>query len=99
MNGEPNAWDGYVSLAEAATLVPSPRLGKQTNVCTLHRWVNSGKLAAVRRGRWYFVRVSDLEAMMQPANPQPRPPVISTRQQTINQKRAGDVLVAAGIRT
>lgn len=56
----------YISLSEAARRLPSPRAGKRTHISTLWRWVLSGKLPAVRRGRWYFVRVCDLEAMSQP---------------------------------
>lgn len=61
-----NAFDDYVSLSQAAKLLPSPRAGKRTHISTLWRWVLSGKLPAVKRGRYYFVRVCDLEQMSRP---------------------------------
>jgi hypothetical protein len=46
-----------ISLAEAATKVPSFRVGKKTHVATIHRWIQHGvrgvKLEAARLGgRW-----------------------------------------------
>ena len=52
--------DDLLTLAEARDLVPSPRPGCRTHLATLYRWVLSGRLPAVRRGRWYFVRRADL---------------------------------------
>lgn len=62
-DGPPGDWIG---LAEAATLVRSPRPGKKTHLSTLYRWIAEGKLPCWRRGRWRFVRRADLLALACP---------------------------------
>lgn len=55
-----------IPLKDACKLLPSGRAGKRVHLATLYRWVLSGKLPAVRRGRNYFVRREDLDALHKP---------------------------------
>jgi excisionase family DNA binding protein len=55
-----------VCLADAAKLLPSHRPGRHVHLSTLYRWIESGRLPAVRRGRWFFVRRRDLAALSKP---------------------------------
>lgn len=63
----------YVSLVEAAKLVPSPKPGKRTHVNTVRRWCRSGRVRSYRRGRWLFVKVEDLLAAATPQEVTPQP--------------------------
>jgi hypothetical protein len=78
---DPNGHDPWVPLAEAARRTPSNKPGKHMDRETLVRWILSGKLPAMRRGRYYFVRMSDLAALMQPVEPRPKEPGIRTERQ------------------
>lgn len=50
--------------AEAARLLPSNQAGKHCHLQSLHRWRRQGRLAAVRRGPWWFVWGSELLRFM-----------------------------------
>lgn len=56
-----------VRVSEAARL-----LGKDRR--TLNRWIRAGKLAAERIGRWRYVRLVDVEAVVEPVRPEKRTP-------------------------
>ncbi len=56
----------WITLAQAAALVPSPRRGKKTHVSTLLRWILQGKLAGYRRGRWWMIRRQELLDLIEP---------------------------------
>ncbi len=65
----------FVSIGQAARLVPSPKTGRRTHTSTIRRWVRQGKLEGRKRGRWLFVRRSHLLAMLQPVPvTPPKPP-------------------------
>lgn len=55
--------DDWISTTEAAKLLPSPR-GKRTSTGAIIRWIKAGKLQGKRRGRWWFIRRSEVLAMM-----------------------------------
>lgn len=63
MNIEPAT---LICLKEAAKLVPSHQAGKCINIQTLARWCQLGKLPAVKRNGYWFVRPEDLEQLYQP---------------------------------
>lgn len=88
-----------LSLTEAAKLLPSCRAGKRVHVATLYRWVLSGRLPAVKRGRYYFVRRADLDAMARPVErpcleiPPRRPSVnANTQEEALRYLRAVGIL-------
>jgi hypothetical protein len=79
--------DDLLPLSEAAALIPSHRAGKRVHPVTLLRFIKSGRLPAVRRGVWYFVRRADVERL---AAGEP----VVTNQRTCRQ-RAGKPTVGA----
>lgn len=58
--------DELICLRDAAKRLPSHHAGKRVHMATLYRWIASGRLPAVRRGRWWFVRPEDLDALAVP---------------------------------
>lgn len=53
-------FDGWVSLAEAARRLPSPRPGKRTHVSTIFRIARREGLEIRRLGKWRYVRWQDI---------------------------------------
>lgn len=65
----------WVSLAEAAARLPSPKAGKRTHISTVYRLARKHGLELRRRGPFNFVYWPDLEDLLQPATVHsPRPP-------------------------
>lgn len=64
--------DGWVSLAEAASRIPSPRPGKSTRAHTVLRIALKNNLAIIRRGPWRFVKWSEILALFETVRGQPR---------------------------
>ena len=56
-------------LREAAKLLPSTRPGRCINIQTLARWCQTGKIRAVKRNGFWFVRPEDLDAIHRPFTP------------------------------
>lgn len=63
----------WVSLAEAARMLPSPRAGKKTHLSTIYRLAAKHKLPLMRRGRWLFLRKADLGRLFT------REPIVETK--------------------
>lgn len=55
-----------ICLREAAALIPSTRPGRGIHIQTLARWCQSGRLPAVKRNGYWFVRPEDLELLHRP---------------------------------
>lgn len=58
-----------ICLRAAVDLLPSTRPGRPINIQTLARWCQLGKVRAVKRNGFWFVRPEDLEAMHRPYQP------------------------------
>jgi excisionase family DNA binding protein len=71
----------YLPVKEAAKHLPSHKPGKHINPATVYRWIFDGKLPAVKRGRYYFVRLADLQAMMVPTEKQEMPRITTIREE------------------
>ena len=61
--------DDLIPIAQAAKLVPSPRPGRGTNLSTVYRWCNAGRLRHWRQGRWRFVSRAEVLGLLRPAGP------------------------------
>lgn len=66
---EPIRNNELICLREAAKRLPSHRPGKRVHLATLYRWIFEGRLPAVRRGRWWFVRPQDLDGLTTAVRP------------------------------
>ncbi len=63
-------------LREAAKLIPSAtRPGHGIHIQRLARWCQTGRIRAVKRGRFWFVRPEDIEALYKPHAVQKLEPV------------------------
>ncbi len=93
----PEQLDDYLPLKEACNKLRSHRTGKRVHLATARRWIRTGKLPAVRRGRWFFVRLADLAAMMQPAEVQKPLPVSTPRQRKAQDAWAEKILREEGV--
>lgn len=58
-----------IHVTQAAKLLPSHKPGRRVHVHTIYRWIREGKLPAVKRGRFFFVRRCDILAMAKPVAP------------------------------
>jgi Helix-turn-helix domain len=58
-----------VSAKEAARLLPSHVPGKRISLKTIYNWIFSGRLPAVKRGKFWFVNPDDLFALNVPTLP------------------------------
>jgi hypothetical protein len=65
----------WISLAEAARLVPSPLPGRKTAISSVWRWARKYKWPTLRRGCYTFVRRSDVLGLFQLE----RPPAVVAR--------------------
>lgn len=65
----------WIPVGEAARLVPSPRSGKRTAIATIVRWILTGKLTGWKRGRWWFVRRSEVLCVGMPSPVASAPPL------------------------
>jgi hypothetical protein len=94
-----NEEDRLVSLSEACRMIVSPRPGKKTHLSTIYRWILDGRLPAVRRGRWWFVRVSDIMRLNVEFTARPRAslPIATTRQERAAQKWTDETLARFGL--
>jgi hypothetical protein len=57
--------DEWVSLAEVARRIPSPRAGRKTHVSTIWRWAKRNRWPVLRRGCWRYVRMADVMTLFQ----------------------------------
>ncbi len=56
----------WISFAEAARRLPSPRAGRKTALSTIYRLAKRHKLTVLRRGCWRYVRWGDLLKLFEP---------------------------------
>lgn len=68
-----NEMTGWVSLAEAAARLPSPRPGKRTACSTVYRIARRHGLEIRRLGQWRYVRWSDLVELFKEDRPKEAP--------------------------
>ena len=55
-------YDDWIPAKLACSLI-RPARGRKTHLSTLYRWVLAGRLEFRKRGRWLFVRRSEVLAM------------------------------------
>lgn len=69
MSSETCEREVWIGSATAARMIPSPRPGKNTHISTVIRLIKAGRLKGRQRGRWWFVRLADVLALI--GSPQP----------------------------
>lgn len=85
----------WLPLPEVCKLILSPKTGKRLSLCTAMRWCLTGKLPAIRQGRFWYVHKRDIAALFTPHVPRELGP--SRREMDRQHKRAVAKLKKMGV--